>query len=197
MFHKISKRIIAYAIEIDTLDKDKLEEYIYGLEISLSVLANYLSVIIIGFIMNMVWQSVLFLFLYVSIRRFAGGFHFSSQIICYLSMCIICPAVLLIIKYSGNNSVIYSVIMTISTITLLILSPVPAVEKPLDLKEKIVYGKIARIMIIITAIIYVALYFFHQLYIMKIISVTICTIAILGIAGKIKHNLYKNEKAVS
>lgn len=197
MFHKISERIIAYAIKNNTLDKGKAEEYIYGLEISLSVLASYLSVILIGILMSMLWQSALFLFIFVSVRRFAGGFHFSSQIVCYLSMCIICPVILLIIKYSGNNIVICSVIMAVSTVILFILSPVPAIEKPLDAKEKIVYGRITQIMIIIIAIIYAALCFFHQLYIMKIIAITICTVAIFEIAGKIKHNLYKGEKAVS
>lgn len=35
MFHSISERIIAYAVKSNMLDKDKTEEYIYGLEITL------------------------------------------------------------------------------------------------------------------------------------------------------------------
>lgn len=197
MFHKISERIIAYAIKNNALDKGKAEEYIYGLEIALSVSASYLSVLLIGFLMGMFWQSALFLLIFASVRRFAGGFHFSSQMACYLFTCIICYVVLLIIKYSGNNIPICSVIMTLSTAALLILSPVPAVEKPLDEKEKVVYGRIARTMTIIIAVIYIALCFFHQGSIAKIIAVTMCAVAIFEIAGKIKHNLYKGEKAAS
>lgn len=197
MFHKISERIIAYAIKNNTLDKDKAEEYIYGLEISLSVLASYLSVIIIGLLIGMLWQSALFLFIFVSVRRFGGGFHFSSQLMCFLSMCIICPTILLIIKYSGNNIMLYSTIMAVSTLVLLIIFPVPAVEKPLDAKEKIVYGWISRIMIIVIAVIYAVLCLFEKIYIAKIILATIFVIAIFAILGKIKHKLYQNEKAVS
>lgn len=197
MFHSISERIIAYAVKNNTLDKDKTEEYIYGLEITLSVLASYLSVIIIGFLMGMLWQSALFLFIFVTVRRFAGGFHFSSQIACYLSMCIMCPLVLLIIKYSENNIILYSTIMTISTLILLTLSPVPAVEKPLDEKEKIIYGRISRIITIVIAVMYAVLCSFEQIYIAKIISITVFVIAIFAIIGKIKHKLYQNEKAVS
>ena len=191
MFHKISERIITYAIKNSTLDKDKADEYIYGLEITLSVLASYLSVIIIGLLMGMLWQSVLFLFLFVSVRRFAGGFHFSSQIMCYLSMCIMCSLVLLIIKYSENNVMLYSIIMTISIIILLMLSPVPAIEKPLDTKEKIIYGRIARIMIIVIAVIYAVLCFFEHIYIAKIIAITVCVIAIFVVLGKMKYKMYK------
>lgn len=194
MFHTISERIIAYAVKNNTLDKDKTEEYIYGLEISLSVFVSYISVLIIGFFMEMFWQSALFLFIFVTVRRFAGGFHFSSQIACFLSMWVICSTVLLIIKYSNNSVILYSVIMAISTIVLLILSPLPAIEKPLDAKERIVYGRIARIIILVVAVTYTAFCLFQNMYVAKIIAVTICAVAILAILGKVKFKMY--EKTV-
>lgn len=197
MFHVISERVIKYAIKNNALDKNRADEYIYGLEITLSVLTSYLSVIIVGFLINMLWQSALFLFLFVSLRRFIGGFHFSSQIMCYLFMCVMCLIVLLVIKYSGNDTMLYSIIMTISTLALLIISPVPAIDKPLDEKETKVYGKISRTMIIVIAIIYAILCLFKQIYIAKIISVTMLVVAILAILGKIKHKLCKGAKAVS
>lgn len=189
MLHTISERIIEYAVENNALDKDKADEYIYGLEISLSVSVSSVSVFIIGLSMGMLWESVLFLFLYVSVRRFAGGFHFSSQIACYLSMCIMCPIILLIIRYGGNNAALYSVIMGISALVLLILSPVPALEKPLDAREKTVYGRIARIIIIAVCIIYAVLCFFQHTYISKIIAVTICAAAVFAVLGKMKHRV--------
>lgn len=193
MFHKISERIIAYAVKNNSLDKDKADEYIYGLEISLSVLASYISIIIIGLLMGMFWQSALFLFIFVTVRRFAGGLHFGSQLMCYLSMCIMCPLVLLIIKYTENNSILYSIVMAVSTIILLIISPVPAIEKPLDKKEKLVYGGISRIIIIIITVIYILLCILKLIYIEKIISVTIFAVALFAILGKIKLNLYENK----
>lgn len=196
MFYRVSKKIIAYARRNNILSEDKVEEYIYGLEISLSVFVSCISVIIIGFLFGMMWQSVLFLFLFILIRRFSGGLHFSSQLLCYLSMCVIGFVVLIAIKYGKNSTVCYTCIMAVSTIVLLIFSPVPAIEKPLDEKEKTVYGKIARIMTVITAVIYIILCNFGQIYIAKIISVTICAIAILEIFGKINNKRYKNKKAI-
>lgn len=197
MFHKISEQIIAYAIRNNALDENMAEEYIYGLEISISVLASYVSVLIIGLLMGMLWQSAVFLALYVSVRRFAGGFHFKSQIVCYISMCVMSPIVLLIIKYTENNTVLYSVIMAISALVLLILSPVPAIEKPLDTKEKTVYGIAARAIIFIIAFIYAALCFFDRMYAAKIMAVTLSAAAIFAILGKIKYKLYERTGAVS
>lgn len=191
MFHKISEQIIAYATKNNILDNDNANEYIYGLEITLSVLTSYISIIIIGFIMGMLWQSVLFLFIYVSVRRFSGGLHFNSQLICYLSMCIMCPLILLIIKYTENSIMLYSVIMAISMLVLLIVSPVPAIEKPLDEKEQIIYCKILQIIVIVISTVYVILCFFKQIYIAKIIAITISAAAIFAILGKIKYVLHK------
>lgn len=196
MFHKISERIIAYAIKNNNLDKDKAEEYIYGLEISLSVLASYLSVMIIGILMGMLWQSALFLFIFASVRRFAGGFHFNSQLVCFLSMCVICLLVLLFIKHGTNNIIINSTAMAISSIVLLIFSPIPAVTKPLDKKEKIIYGRISRIMIIVIAVLYTVLCFLEQIYVAKIIMITISVVAVFAVLGTIKYQLYK-KRAVS
>lgn len=191
MFHNVSKRIIEYTVKNDSLDDEKAEEYIYGLELSLTLALNYISILIIGFLMGMLWQAVLFLFIYTSIRRFAGGFHFNSSVICYLSMCIMCILTLLIIKYSVNNVWLYSSVMAVSTLIILIISPVSAVNKPLDEKEKIVFGRISRAMVIIMAVIYSALCIFGQIYIAKIIAITMFYIAIFAILGKIKFNLYK------
>lgn len=196
MFHSISERIISYAVKIDALDKDKTEEYIYGLELSLSVFASYLSVIIIGIIMGMIWQSILFLLLFVTVRRFAGGFHFKSQIVCYLFMCVICIIALLAIKYSENNIAICSAAMAVSTLLLLVLSPIPAIEKPLDDKEKVVYGRITRILLAVIACAYIVLCFFDNVYAAKIISVTMFIISVFAILGKVKYEWYKNKRAV-
>lgn len=194
MFHSISERIIAYAVKIDALDKDKTEEYIYGLELSLSVFASYLSVIIIGIIMGMIWQSILFLLLFVTVRRFAGGFHFKSQIVCYLFMCVICTTALLVIKYSENNIAICSAAMAASMLLLLVLSPIPAIEKPLDDKEKVVYGRITRILLAVIAGAYIVLCFFNNVYAAKIISVTMFIISVFAILGKVKYEWYKNKR---
>lgn len=195
MFHSISERLIDYAVKNNYLDKEQRDEYIYGVEISLSVLSSYISILIIGLLTGMIWQAAVFLVLYVAVRRFAGGFHFQSQIVCYLSTCLMSFLLLMIIKYSGNDFIQYSIIMAVSTVLLLILSPVPAVEKPIDDKERVVYGIISRIIISAAAVIYCILCFLQNIYTAKIIAVTICAVAVLSIFGKIKYELHNRKKA--
>ena len=183
-----------YAAENGFLEKEKAEEYIYGLELSTSVLINYISVLIIGCIMGMLPEAALFLFLYVTIRRFAGGFHFDSQMICYLSMCVISPLVLLVIKYGSDNIWLCSAAMAVSVLTVLLLSPVPSANKPIDEREKVIYGRISRTIIVIIGIVYTVLCFCRCIYIAKIISSAIFTAAIFEILGKIKYDRLRGKR---
>lgn len=193
MLHKLSECIVVYAIENGLLEKEKAEEYIYGLELSTSVLINYISVLIIGCIMGMLPEAALFLFLYVTVRRFAGGFHFESQMVCYLSMCIISPLVLLVIKYGSNNIWLCSTAMTVSVLTVLLLSPVPSANKPIDERERLVYGRFSRTLIITIGMIYIALCFCGCINIAKTISCAIFVVAIFEILGKIKYERFHGK----
>lgn len=191
MLHNISRKIISYAVRINALDREKIEEYIYGLEITISVFASYLAVLIIGLFMDMLWESLAFLFLFVLLRRFAGGFHFNSHIACYTFTCIISVIVLLAIKQVEGNVIIYSSIMIASSLTLLIFSPVPSIEKPLDKVERIVYRRIALGIVILLDVVFVILCMVHLFYWAKLVSTTMCVIAISLIIGIIKQNLYE------
>ena len=84
MFHTILEQIIGYAVKNNLLCRNRIDEYVYGLEISLSVSASYLSVITIGFLKGMLWQSALFLFIFNLLDGLRGDF------IATLNLCVIC-----------------------------------------------------------------------------------------------------------
>ncbi len=79
-------------------------------------------------------------------------------------------------------------------IILSILSPVEAANKPLDEKKQRIFGITARILIIISAVCWsVTAIVFRQLILSKIISLSIISVAVFVIAGKMyltvrKHN---------
>ena len=86
--------------------------------------------------------------------------------------------------------------MAASMLLLLVLSHIPAIEKPLDDKEKVVYGRITRILLAVIAGAYIVLCFFNNVYAAKIISVTMFIISLFAILGKVKYEWYKNKRAV-
>ena len=121
-------------------------------------------------------------------------YHFSTSLKCYLSSCIMCPVVLAVVRYVPYSMTVWGLLTLTALIILSILSPVEAANKPLDEKEQRIFGITARILIIISAVCWsVTAIVFRQLILSKIISLSIISVAVFVIAGKMyltvrKHN---------
>lgn len=186
MIHKISEKTIMYAIRNNYIKQEQFEEYLYALEIILNILATDVTMIIIGLAMNMIWECILFWFVYKILRKYCGGYHFSTSLKCYLSSCIMCPIVLAIVKYITYSITVWGIITLTALIILFLLSPVEAANKPLDEKETQVFGTVSKILIIIFAVCWsITTIIFHQFILSKIISLGIISVATFVMTGKI------------
>lgn len=185
MIKEISEKITKKAVEDGSIKSEQYEEYLYGINMILNILITDITMLIIGFIMRMLWECIVFWFFYKILRKYCGGFHFSTSLKCYLSSCIMCPVILTTVKYIPFNIFTWTVITLIGCIILFILSPVEAVNKPLDEKEISVFGRIARFLVVIILIIFIIAVLLKWIIISKIISVCIISVAVFSIAGKI------------
>ena len=158
------------------------------------ILITDITMIIIGLAMGMIWECILFWLVYKILRKYCGGYHFSTSLKCYLSSCIMCPVVLAVVRYVPYSMTVWGLLTLTALIILSILSPVEAANKPLDEKEQRIFGITARILIIISAVCWsVTAIVFRQLILSKIISLSIISVAVFVIAGKMyltvrKHN---------
>lgn len=194
MIHKISEKTIMYAIRNKYVKQDRLEEYVYALEIVLNILIADITMLIIGLAMHMVWECITFWLVYKALRKYCGGYHFATSLKCYLSSCLMCPIVLAVIKYTPYNVLGYGVITLTALIILFILSPVEAVNKPLDEKEERVFGIVAKILIVLAAVCWgITTIVFHKTVLSHIISLSVISVAVFVIAGKICVVSQKNK----
>ena len=183
-----------YAILNNYIKQEQSDEYVYALEIILNILITDITMIIIGLAMGMIWECILFWLVYKILRKYCGGYHFSTSLKCYLSSCIMCPVVLAVVRYVPYSMTVWGLLTLTALIILSILSPVEAANKPLDEKEQRIFGITARILIIISAVCWsVTAIVFRQLILSKIISLSIISVAVFVIAGKMyltvrKHN---------
>lgn len=194
MFDKGSKKLILFAAEKGHILKDEVEEYVYGLNLVLTVLLTDITTLIIGFIFRMPIESIVFWFIYKSLRKYGGGFHFNSPLKCYLSTFVMCPLALLLIKYCPFDTVVFTSITVLSTVIMFILAPIPAIEKPLDDLEFKVFGRRARIIMCISIAVYL-LVSIKFLYASRIIAVSIWAVTLFGIMGKFKLMYYTKQES--
>ncbi len=101
---------MAYAIRLGYIPKEEQEEYTYGLDLVMSVIVSDLTMLIIlGIIMKMIPQVIVFGFMYKFIRKYVGGYHCESSLTCLMSSSTMCICVLLAIKYLPYNLGVYIV----------------------------------------------------------------------------------------
>ncbi len=140
-------KAIDQLVEGNVIKEDDKELYFYGLKQGLIMLANVITIIIIGLIFGMVWQSIIFMVAYLPLRSYAGGYHAKTQIQCYLFSIVLIFAVLFAIKFISWTSLICFSLAFVAGVVIFILAPLEDSNKPLDDTETAVYKKRTRIIL--------------------------------------------------
>lgn len=193
MFRKFAEWAIARVIKLGYIADEDSEEYIYGFDLILSVIVSDIAMVTIGIIMHMVLESVIFTFMYKCIRKYTGGFHCETALTCIISSCFMCVCVLLAIKYFPYNFIIYTTVTIILLAVLFVMSPIEAINKPLDETEVKVFGRRARIVICTVLVIYTVVCILGWYNIAKVMAISIADITLFAIMGKIKLSYHQRK----
>ena len=185
MFRKFSEWAMAYAIKLGYIKEEEQEEYIYGLDLIMSLICTDIVMIIIGIIMKMIPQVIV---------KYVGGYHCESSLTCLMSSSTMCICVLLAIKYLPYNLGIYIVATVLSIGVLFAISPIEAINKPLEEIEVKVFGKRARIVLCITLVIFGVICAFGLTEMVKTMAISVVDILLFAVMGKIKLLNYKRKK---
>lgn len=185
MLETSTNKLIDIAVAHGYIKEEQQPEYLYGLSILIDVLINDITMLTIGFILHMPWDCIIFWFAYKLLRKYVGGFHFSTSLKCYLSSCIMCLIALICIRYLPYNALSWSIVVMFAAALLFIVSPVAAVTKPLDEDEKIIFGKAARIIVIFLLAVYIIMTMLNILVVLKAIALSMVCAAVFAVAGKL------------
>lgn len=182
----LSERLTDKLLKMQIINYEEKNLYYYGFKQGFLLLLNMITIIMIGIIFNMIWQSVIFMVAYSILRVYAGGYHASTPFNCYLFSVVMITAVLWLIKVISWNGLICFIISIVSGIIILLMAPVEDANKPLDQEEKRIFKK--RTNLVLGVLIGFALLFWFtggkQISICIIMG--ICLISVMLLLGKIK-----------
>lgn len=175
-------------------DEDK-ELYIYGLFMLLSQLMFFIITCIFGLILKCIPESIIFYIAFQFIRKYAGGYHASTETRCEISTTLSILACIVLIRLSKIYDFQIALVTTaaISAIGIFCLCPLDTPEKPLSDKEFRYFRGISWLIlfVIITAVTVSYIFKF------SIITVPCCLSLILEsillALGKIKRVSQKNN----
>lgn len=143
MITKLAEKAANVLCTNDNLEQDDRELYIYGFFMLFSKVFYFLLTTVLGLMFGIVLESIAFYILFTVIRGYAGGVHASTE-----RACMICTSLLLLTCTAAMKvCIVYSlfvlpiIMLVLSTIYIIALSPLDTEEKRLSEEEKKVYRR--------------------------------------------------------
>ncbi len=182
MLKSIAEEVTVLMAANNIIKTEEIEAYTYGLELIIPKVILYAVILVVSLITDTFLMSVAFVILLMCLRRYSGGFHCKTAEICLLVSFLM--YLLAIFGYefvSFIPNMVYGISTVLSSVIVLIFSPVEDKNRPLDETEKVLYRQKAMIALcIIHALEFAALIFeFRALSYLSACSLTANAVLIL------------------
>ena len=154
MIESFSGKLADYFSNNGYIDESQKTVYKYGTVIAIQSALNIVSTLLIGLVFRLFFENLCFFLVFRLIRRFSGGFHCDSFPVCFLLSVTVNIVVLtsfpLLITYLDGKAII--TIEVISSILIIIFSPISHTNKQISKKESKVYRFIISIICILVLV---------------------------------------------
>jgi accessory gene regulator B len=193
MVNKLGKRLTNTLINNNQINESERCLYEYGFFILLSNVIYVTITLILGSAFNIIIESMAFYIAFSLIRRYAGGFHASSEMKCTLITTISIFLCLLCTKLCETNNIQMPILVLtgIATVLIFVLCPLDTPEKPLTKEEYKYFRKISWvILLLIMLAICIGIYFKLE-FLMYPCCMSLILESILLVLGKIKRLIKK------
>lgn len=196
MYHNIAWWIVK-KLENENAELNKTETQeicVYGIEITLSTIANYVLLLAIGLVFKSVISAVIFGVIFMTIRHYIGGYHCTTYLRCNLTFCGIFTSVLLLGQVLLNWINISLLILMLLWIGLGVwyLGPVENKYKPVTGEQLRRCHTIAKCIYVFDFAISVFLYFWKPYYGI-VAALTLLAVVVLLPIGNIAERRRNNE----
>lgn len=195
MLHSLSKRIAFFVCE--KTDLLPLEIYVYGFELIISSIIETSALLLVGFLIGKIIETMLFLFSFSSIRFFSGGYHANSYLKCFAVTLVNYFLVLFLynnlIDFSVNIILVFSLV-TFMLSLILFIKVCPVKSKGKTILNYKMQKRLSVIALCINMALVMVLFYILKNSILIIVLPTILMVDTLIIIEKIKQGVVKNGK---
>ena len=189
MLKELSNKITKKLVDINIIEAADSELYEYGFWQGSVLFFNFLTVVLLGILFNMLLESIIFLIFYGVLRTIAGGYHARTQHACYILSIILIIVVLTILKTFPSNTILCCILTILSISVIFILAPVQDENKLLDETEKKIFKKLSRVISLLYGFIIFLLFLLNKNELAYCVVISLFTISIMLIIGEIRNEL--------
>lgn len=188
MINKISKNAAVFFIKNNLIQEDEIDIYIYGLQLIISSILGISIILFLGIISERLTDSLIFLFCFIILRQYSGGYHANSYLKCNLYFITIFLLTEFVVIYTQSEYIdaLTVGLVCISFVIMLRLAPIDNINKKLSNSQKLKNKKITIIIFIILITISIFMKVNDVNYYYNI-AVAILSVTALMIIQKIKE----------
>lgn len=185
MISKLAKNIAHFFVVQNITEESKEVIYAYGMELLLSDVLNTIIVLLIALFSRTLHAVIVFIVVFMGLRRFVGGYHANSHLSCMFTLVI----VMLVFSYglcniSGQLAQIFSIgFTTISLPVIFCIAPVPHPNKPMSEEKGVKLRKRSYILTVAMSVTAIALLVFQYQKLSLYVSSGILLSAIMALLG--------------
>lgn len=146
MVNKLGKILTNALVNHAQVDESERVLYEYGFFILISNAIYTTFTLLVGFILKQFFESVIYYITFSLLRRYAGGFHATSERSCRIITILSIVLSLIIIKACDTHN-LKKVIIPLTVVAIFLIfafCPMDTAAKQLNMKEKIHYRRISR-----------------------------------------------------
>lgn len=193
MINNLSNRITQKLIAKGTITEDERELYVYGFFVLLSTLMYFLLTLVLGLIAGCFLESVIFFAAFQFIRKYAGGYHASTETRCEIFSSVTIAVSIGLIRladiYEFHNALL--IISAAAAACIFLLCPLDTPEKPLSEKEFKYFRRISWLILAVIAAVIILSYLFRLWVIFTPCCIGLTLECLLLGAGRIKKAFTK------
>lgn len=183
MIKRLADNLTKFICSHVGMPPEMVEVYRYGFEITISSLLNIILVLCCGLIIGDILASVVYLFVFILLRIFTGGYHATSYLRCNIVMILsflLTYALYRTLIWLNTDIRILEAIMLANGLPIIIFSPVKNVHKELTTKKAKKFRAISiTIYICLSALALAAILFEIQYGTSIIVTLTAVSVMIL------------------
>ncbi len=164
MLLRISNSIARWLQNAGAIAEDEAPVYAHSAYCFFFTLIPLVLVSVIGLVLGMFREGILMIAPFYLLRKFSGGFHLKSSVICFLSsICLLTTLLLCVdILLRTEQYTLFTVCFAASAIIVFIFSPIDSAQRALSQREQSVFKRVARILVALISTGYLLLMLFGR-----------------------------------
>lgn len=191
MISSLSERIANGLLKQSNIKYDEQDLYQYGFFILLSQILYLIIACIIGVLLGTFFESIIFYIAFQFIRRYAGGYHASTEMRCEIlsSLSILACVVVIRLSKTYDFQIALLVISAVSAVCIAVLCPLDTPEKPLSENEFKYFRKISWLILSVISLVVIISYFVQLKWLQMFFApccLSLILESVLLTAGKLK-----------